>query len=339
MTKIFIDPGHGGRDPGAVANGLQEKDIVLTIAQQMRYMLEDYADVEVTMSREDDRFVRLSERAQMANEWGADYFVSVHVNAGGGTGFESFIWNGNVFQATIANQNVVHAEIVRHIGGTDRGKKRANFAVLRETSMPSILTENMFIDRPSDASKLKDQSFLQRIARGHVNGLVQVFGLSGGSQGGGSSWIGQILRNGDRGGLVKSLQEQLIDNGFALSRYGADGMFGSETENALRSMQSATGIAVDGIAGPQSYQALQSYSGGFRFRHWAGSVIRNGARGNNVRELQERLLDLGYSLPRFGADGAFGDETANAVRQFQRDAGIGVDGIPGPETYRALLAT
>ena len=92
MTKIFIDPGHGGTDPGAVGNGLQEKNLTLSIATQIRDMLvSEYENVEVRMSRTGDTTLSLTERTNMANSWGADYFLSVHINAGGGTGFESFI--------------------------------------------------------------------------------------------------------------------------------------------------------------------------------------------------------------------------------------------------------
>lgn len=178
MVKIFIDPGHGGSDPGAVANGLKEKDLTLKIAKKIQSLLSEYEGVSVKLSRTTDVYSPLSERADMANKWGADYFISVHINAGGGTGFESYIYKGNVSSATIANQNVVHQEIMKAIGNVkDRGKKRANFAVVRETKMPAILTENLFIDHSADASKLKSDSFLSQIAFGHVQGLVKAFGL------------------------------------------------------------------------------------------------------------------------------------------------------------------
>jgi len=108
-----------------------------------------------SLSRTTDVYLSLSQRADLANKWGADYFISVHINAGGGTGFESYIYNGSVSSATIAYQNVMKA-----IGGVkDRGKKRANYAVLRETKMPAILTENLFIDNSSDVAKLKSEQF------------------------------------------------------------------------------------------------------------------------------------------------------------------------------------
>ncbi|MBB5325213.1 N-acetylmuramoyl-L-alanine amidase [Anoxybacillus tepidamans] len=129
-------------------------------------------------TRTDDRFLELSERAAIANKLKADYFISVHINAGGGTGFESYIYNGNVSNATVAYQNVIHAEIMKAIGGVkDRGKERANYAVLRETKMPALLTENLFIDNASDAAKLKSEQFLLQVAHGHVQGIVKAFGL------------------------------------------------------------------------------------------------------------------------------------------------------------------
>ncbi|WP_029761950.1 N-acetylmuramoyl-L-alanine amidase, partial [Geobacillus thermodenitrificans] len=83
-----------------------------------------------------------------------------------------------VSQATIAYQNVIHQEIMKAIGNVrDRGKKRANYAVLRETRMPALLTENLFIDNPSDATKLKSEQFLLQIAHGHAQGIVKAFGL------------------------------------------------------------------------------------------------------------------------------------------------------------------
>jgi N-acetylmuramoyl-L-alanine amidase len=178
MVRIVLDAGHGGHDPGAVANGLKEKDLTLAMAKHTGRMLGEYEGVEVIYTRTDDRYLSLEERAAIANKVGADFFLSIHINAGGGTGFESYIYNGNVSSATIAYQNVIHAEIMKAIGDVkDRGKKRANYAVLRETCMPAILTENLFIDNPNDAAKLKSEQFLLQVAHGHVQGIVKAFGL------------------------------------------------------------------------------------------------------------------------------------------------------------------
>ena len=97
MVRVFIDPGHGGADPGAVANGLQEKDICLSISLMLRNILvREYTGIFVKLSRTTDRTLTLNERTNMANQWHADLLISVHVNAGGGAGFESFIYCGHM---------------------------------------------------------------------------------------------------------------------------------------------------------------------------------------------------------------------------------------------------
>lgn len=177
MVKIFIDPGHGGTDSGAAANGLLEKNITLQIALFLRDMLiSEYDGVSVRLSRSIDQSVTLSQRTNAANSWGADYFVSIHINAGGGTGFESYVYPG-VSAPTTTYRNALHDEIVRSVDFADRGKKTANFHVLRETSMSAILTENGFIDTVADANKLRNATFLQGIARAHATGLEKALQL------------------------------------------------------------------------------------------------------------------------------------------------------------------
>ncbi len=85
MVKIFIDPGHGGSDTGASANGLQEKQLTLQTALALRNMLlNEYQNVSVLLSRTSDQTVSLTQRTNAANSWGADYFLSIHMNAGAG---------------------------------------------------------------------------------------------------------------------------------------------------------------------------------------------------------------------------------------------------------------
>ena len=180
MVKIFIDPGHGGTDPGAVANGLQEKNITLAIAKKIRDKLANYEGVQVKLSRESDTSLSLKQRTDMANAWGANYLISVHINAGGGTGFESYTYNGNYSgkQETNRKRSILHAEIMRQLSGVrDRGYKESNLHMVRESHMEAVLTENLFIDNADDAAKLKQDAWLDKIAQGHVNGLAVIFGL------------------------------------------------------------------------------------------------------------------------------------------------------------------
>ena len=183
MTKIYIDAGHGGKDGGAVSNGVTEKNVNLYIVKQIEAKLKEYKNVQVMQTRTTDIFLELQERTDKANSWGADCFVSIHVNSGGSVtsakGYESHIYNGNINAKTIAFQNTMHAEVVRAIAGNspDRGKKRSNFHVLRESNMIAILGENLFCTNVSDAALLKQNTFLDRVAQGYVNGLESFFGL------------------------------------------------------------------------------------------------------------------------------------------------------------------
>ncbi|ASB89435.1 N-acetylmuramoyl-L-alanine amidase [Bacillus sonorensis] len=178
MVKIFIDPGHGGSDSGASGNGLQEKHVTLQIALALRtILLDEYQNVSVQLSRTSDQTVSLTQRTNAANSWGADFFLSIHINAGGGTGFESYIYPG-VGAPTTTYRDRIHEEILKAVDFRDRGKKTADFHVLRETVMPALLTENGFVDNVNDANKLKSSAFIQSLARGHANGLARAFNLS-----------------------------------------------------------------------------------------------------------------------------------------------------------------
>lgn len=180
-TKLIVlDPGHGGRDPGAVGNGLVEKEITLMIARKVAKRLGSY-NVNVKLTRDDDTYLSLDARANFANNLRADYFLSIHVNAGGGTGFESFIYNGPVGSSTVALRSTLHNTIVdfmKDYGIVDRGKKTANFAVIRETNMSAALIENLFIDTAKDAAFLKDTEFIDGLCDAITAGLVKALGLS-----------------------------------------------------------------------------------------------------------------------------------------------------------------
>jgi N-acetylmuramoyl-L-alanine amidase len=181
MPKIYLDAGHGGKDSGAAANGILEKDIVLKLVKKMEQLLKNYEDAEVILSRASDKFLSLDERTDEANAANADVLVSVHINAAGATsarGFESYRYP-TADAGTVAFQNVMHTEIMRAIGSniSDRGKKTANFHMVRESEMKAVLTENLFISNAADAKLLKDDNFLDKIAQGHVNGLEKFLGL------------------------------------------------------------------------------------------------------------------------------------------------------------------
>lgn len=185
--RVYLDPGHGGYDPGATANGIQEADVVLKIAKRTAHILRnEYSGIDVRLSRTTDELAggndlstgeSLSWRADDANQWGADVFVSIHCNSGGGNGFESYR-HDSISQASPL-QKAVHGSVYRRMHRhadwiVNRGMKSANFAVLRETAMSAVLTENLFVDHDDSAELLKDDSFLDVVARGHAAGIAQL---------------------------------------------------------------------------------------------------------------------------------------------------------------------
>lgn len=181
VKKVWIDAGHGGKDSGATGNGLQEKDVVLAVSLAVKKRLEaDYGDVQVLLTRSSDVFLELAERTHKANAAGADILVSIHCNAGGGAGgFESYRYT-SASSGSVKLQNVMHTEVMNAIktfGVIDRGQKAANLHMVRESKMPAVLTENLFIDVAADAAKLKRQDVIDSIAIGHVNGIAKYLGL------------------------------------------------------------------------------------------------------------------------------------------------------------------
>ncbi|WNF37491.1 peptidoglycan-binding protein [Bacillaceae bacterium IKA-2] len=150
----------------------------------------------------------------------------------------------------------------------------------------------------------------------------------------------QTLREGIRHGDVVELQNALRDTGhFDFNK--STGYFGSITRQAVRDFQRSNDLIVDGIAGPQTFNALgtsatskavvvSSNSSTIDF----SQTLRQGSRGSNVRTLQTVLNDNGVNAGT--VDGVFGPKTTTAVRDFQRSAGITIDGVAGPQTYSAL---
>lgn len=186
MVKIYIDPGHGGSDPGAVGNGLREKDLTLKIAKYTRdYLNNNYNNATIRMSRTGDTYPSLTARTNDANNWGADIFVSIHINSFNGSahGYEDFIYNGGVSSNTKKLQDELHKKLSPHFRN-NRGKKRANFAVLRQSRMPAVLTESGFIDNKQDADFLKSGNNLKKLGQAHAEGIAAYFNLSKKNKGG-----------------------------------------------------------------------------------------------------------------------------------------------------------
>ncbi|WP_058308035.1 peptidoglycan-binding protein [Gracilibacillus massiliensis] len=135
-----------------------------------------------------------------------------------------------------------------------------------------------------------------------------------------------LLKKGHKGSEVRKVQNSLKRIGFPLDRYGADGNFGKETENAVKAFQKSQGIKVDGIVGPITFEKLEKAS--TLIANYPG-VIRKNSRGEVVRIIQRKV--------RTQIDGIFGPETEKAVKRYQRQNDLIIDGIVGPKTWQKLF--
>jgi N-acetylmuramoyl-L-alanine amidase len=169
---VFIDPGHGGKDPGAIGlNGIQEKDIILPISQHVANYLEQQG-IRVMLARTSDYFVSLQGRTDMANRANANLFVSIHANSMGASrpdisGLEVYYFGDRGLADTI------HRSILRSVSVPDRGVRRARFYVLRHSKMPSTLVEVGFVTGYDDAAKLINPTYQQQIAQAIARGIVE----------------------------------------------------------------------------------------------------------------------------------------------------------------------
>ena len=174
MPKVFLDAGHGGKDPGALGNGLREKDINLSVALKIGDVLKSHG-VDVGYSRTTDVFVELQDRTTMANNFGADVFVSIHCNAfhdSSAQGVETYSYPGSVSGRDLAKA-IQDSIVASGVYTVNRGIKTANFAVLRQTNMPAALVELAFITNPQDADILRNRQddLALAVAKGILNNL------------------------------------------------------------------------------------------------------------------------------------------------------------------------
>jgi len=178
--KIFIDPGHGGKDPGAIGGmGTRECDVVLDIAVKLKDIL-TAAGVEAELSRSDDKTVSLAERAMAANSKKADLFISIHCNGftnSGAKGTEVFAYNGDEKGLSLANSLLL--EICNALGTVNRGAKTENFAVLRLTEMTAVLIETAFITNRSEEQMMLEKDFSEKTARAIAEGVFKFYGIFG----------------------------------------------------------------------------------------------------------------------------------------------------------------
>jgi N-acetylmuramoyl-L-alanine amidase len=173
---VVIDPGHGGKDPGATSVlGNYEKDINMAVARKVAWLLEQKG-LRVKMTRTDDYFVELEDRAAMANNINADLFVSIHADSfpkSSRRGFTVYIANA----ASSASHRAANA-IARSMSGTGLnsfGVDTANYHVLTATRGPAVLVELGYLTNRREAALLSSGSFQNRLAEAIADGITDYF--------------------------------------------------------------------------------------------------------------------------------------------------------------------
>lgn len=174
---ILIDPGHGGNDKGTIANDkiTCEKDITLKVGALVAQKLTKQKDVQVIISRNEDKYVSLADRAKLANEQGVDALVSIHLNGQtGGTdafGLETYYTKEkNDGSYELAKQ--IQETITSYIDVRDRGVKPERFQVLLQSKMPAVLIECGFLTNDEEAKKLNDEAYQESLAEGIAQGIL-----------------------------------------------------------------------------------------------------------------------------------------------------------------------
>lgn len=173
---VMLDPGHGGKDSGAVGYGRHEADDVLKLAKKVKSRLTPYCTVKMT--RTTDRYDSPSEKARKGNAAGADFFLSMHRNSAGkdAKGYESLIYKKS---GAGYNAGKCISDEMERIGFKDRGvKERKDLAVLHGTSMPALLTESGFITNKADNELFTKR--LNLISDAHACAVLKALGIIGG---------------------------------------------------------------------------------------------------------------------------------------------------------------
>ncbi|MDY5741900.1 MAG: N-acetylmuramoyl-L-alanine amidase [Lachnospiraceae bacterium] len=188
---VFLDPGHGGYDPGASYGGVDEKDVAFSVYQKLKKRLEA-SGYTVFSSRTSDVYVDyITERSRLANASRADLFISLHFNAGGGRGIETYSYREVEGYAPRINRDLhndpdrlkysnqlalsLQSALINGTKAYNRGVKQATFAVLRETALPAALVEMGYLDNEEELAKIRQDSYRETLAECLYKGILNYY--------------------------------------------------------------------------------------------------------------------------------------------------------------------
>ena len=245
--KIYIDPGHSEKDPGAVGYEV-ERDLNEKVSKYMNehllatYVCETKVDPVSNNS--------LQAVADAANAWEADLLVSNHFNAGGGDGYEVLVYSENR-----KDLGLIFEKHVKAAGQNSRGVKyRPGLAVLRLSSMPAVMNEGAFVDTLKDIQDWNDDAELKKLGIAYAEAAAEYLKLEKKAKVKTVSVSLPVLSYGTKGNdSVKALQILLKGSGNNVS---PTGNFGDGTRTAVKNYQKAKKISVTGVADAATWKAL-----------------------------------------------------------------------------------
>lgn len=176
--KVVLDPGHGGKDPGAISvTRKYEKDLNLTIGLMVAELLKNDPNLQVVMTRDTDEYISLDDRVAMANKIEADLFVSIHANALPSKpeikGMETYYARSESLEFT----KLLHRNLVGSTGFTDRGVKYSDFRVIKYTTMPAALIELGYLTNASDEKAMFEPTFQQNASEAIARSIQEYLAL------------------------------------------------------------------------------------------------------------------------------------------------------------------
>lgn len=368
MKKVVVDFGHGvGKDRGA--NGIvSEESIINAVGSLVVKGLRSVGDevLEVRPSSTSSVTDSLSQRCVSANNWGADLFISIHANAGGGRGTEVFTYGG---KELVTARKVLNNIVA--LGFTNRGIKGESLYVTNHTNMDAMLLEICFVDTQSDID-LYNSVGVARIANAIVEGLTgRTSSVVSNPEVSPQPQVNSLVERAKAYNSERCLeiQELLIKCGYALPKYGADNSYGLETHNQIGNFQRDFGLEVDYLCGINTMNKLKQVVNSKNVvatptakpqgRYWVGRVqqvanvyganiavdnywgvnTENGVRNiplsgvsytnrEATKFIQERL---GIKI-----DGIFMGQSENALKEYQKSHNLVCDGVCGFNSYKSL---
>lgn len=330
MTFYAIDMGHCPKSTGA--NGyLNELTEDRKIGKALMAELKARGHKVIDVTPDDSASEWLTGRANRANAAGADFFVSIHLNAGGGTGTEVLTTTNSGAKTEAAR---VSATLAKALGLRDRGRKnRDNVTVIKKTKMPAMLVEVCFVDTKQDAEaywKLGAEGVALAIANGLLNENASKTSVATTVANKVQSVVKPAASNkaasyDDTPDDVKEVQTYM--NKKYNSGLAVDGDFGKLTKAAIvKEVQKLIGTTADGMFGKNSKAA------------WGSRCVKKGSKGELVRLVQMMLVCRGYSIGSAGSDADCGSKTVAAIKRYQQKNGLSADGICGKNTAAKLFA-